>query len=299
MRDTLRDFMIAVGAAAALSTASAAQDLANTTDLAEVRRAAEDGDAAAQVKLGHVHWYGDGVDQNYREAISWYRRAAEQGNVGGQLELGAAYWEGVGVPQDHAEAARWLRRAAEQGDPGGQIGLGSAYWSGLGVPEDHVEAHMWFNLAGAQGNEGAVEARDEVAEQLTREQLAEAQRRAREWFEGSTGEGTGAVDRPSALGERSGVYRPGAGTVLPRVLREVTPQYTAEALRARIAGTVHLDMVVWPDGTIGDVRVTRSLDPGLDEQAIRAAKQWRFTPGTRFGVPVPILVSVEFFFSLR
>ncbi len=83
------------------------------------------------------------------------------------------------------------------------------------------------------------------------------------------------------------------------MLREVTPQYTAEALRARIAGTVHLDMVVWPDGTIGDVRVTRSLDPGLDEQAIRAAKQWRFTPGTRFGVPVPILVSVEFFFSLR
>lgn len=165
MRTTMITLMLAV------ATAAAAQDLANSTDLAEVRRAAEDGDAAAQAELGDVHWYGDGVDQDYREAISWYRRAAGQGNVAGQLGLGTAYWEGVGVPQDHAEAARWLRLAAEQGNPGGQFGLGSAYWNGLGVPQDDIEAHMWFNLAGAQGNEGAVRARDKVAERMTREQL--------------------------------------------------------------------------------------------------------------------------------
>ena len=288
MRTTMITLMLAV------ATAATAQDLANSTDLAEVRRAAEDGDAAAQAELGDVYWHGGGVDQDYREAISWYRRAAEQGNVGGQLGLGTAYWEGVGVPQDHAEAARWLRLAAEQGDPGGQFGLGSAYWNGLGVPQDHIEAHMWFNLAGAQGNEGAVRARDKVAERMTREQLAEAQRRARERFEGGTGEGT---DSGSGTG---GVYRPGAGIVNPRLLREVRPQYTAEALRAKISGTVYLEMVVLPDGTVGDVRITRSLDPvyGLDEEAIKAARQWLFEPGTRFGVPGSILVSLALDFNI-
>ena len=61
--------------------------------------------------------------------------------------------------------------------------MGGVYQDGLGVPQDHVEAHMWFNLAAAQGNVVAVRNRDNVAEQMTREQLAEAQRRAREWFE--------------------------------------------------------------------------------------------------------------------
>ena len=121
---------------------------------------------------------------------------------------------------------------------------------------------------------------------MTREQLAEAQRRARERFEGGTGTDTG-----SGTG---GVYRPGAGIVNPRLLREVRPQYTAEALRAEISGTVYLETVVLPDGTVGNVRITRSLDPvyGLDEEVIKAARQWLFETGTRFGVPVSILVNL-------
>ena len=97
------------------------------------------------------------------------------------------------------------------------------------------------------------------------------------------------------------VFRPGNGISPPRLLREVKPQYTAEAMRAKIQGTVWLEVVVLPDGTVGDIRITKSLDPvfGLDQQAIDAARQWRFAPGTRFGEPVPVLVGLELYFNLR
>jgi periplasmic protein TonB len=102
-------------------------------------------------------------------------------------------------------------------------------------------------------------------------------------------------------GAGGGAYRPGNGVENPRLLREVKPQYTAEAMRAKIQGAVWLECVVLPDGTVGEVRVLRSLDStfGLDLQAINAAKQWRFQPGTRFGEPVPVLVSIELTFTLR
>ena len=127
---------------------------------------------------------------------------------------------------------------------------------------------------------------------------------------GGAGSGEGAGSGPgtgSGLGPGTGggvgggVYRPGAGIVNPRLLREVKPQYTAEALRAKITGTVILEMVVLSDGKVGDVRITRSLDPvfGLDEEAIKAARQWLFAPGTRFGEPVAILVSLALEFNLR
>jgi periplasmic protein TonB len=102
-------------------------------------------------------------------------------------------------------------------------------------------------------------------------------------------------------GTGGGVYRPGAGIELPRVLREVKPQYTAEAMRAKVQGTVLLECIVQPDGLIGHVQIIRSLDPifGLDEEAVRAARQWRFAPGRRFGEPVSVIVTIELTFTLR
>jgi protein TonB len=97
------------------------------------------------------------------------------------------------------------------------------------------------------------------------------------------------------------VYRPGNGVESPRLLRSVRPNYTAEAMRAKMQGVVRLEGVVLPDGTVGDLKITRSLDAvfGLDQEAIKAAKQFRFVPGTRFGEPVAVLVSFEIEFTLR
>jgi len=85
------------------------------------------------------------------------------------------------------------------------------------------------------------------------------------------------------------------------VLREVKPQYTSDAMRAKVQGTVLLECVVLPDGSVGNVDVVRSLDStfGLDQEAVKAARQWRFVPGTRLGQPVPVLVTIELTFTLR
>ena len=123
-----------------------------------------------------------------------------------------------------------------------------------------------------------------------------------------TGQGTGIGNgQGSGLGEGSGggtgggVYRPGNGVESPRLLRNVRPNYTAEAMRAKVQGIVRLEGIVLPDGTVGDVKVIRSLDSvfGLDQEAIKAAKQFRFVPGTRFGQPVAVLVQFEIEFTLR
>jgi protein TonB len=127
---------------------------------------------------------------------------------------------------------------------------------------------------------------------------------------GGAGTGTGTGVGPgngSGLGPGSGggtgggVYRPGNGVTLPRVLHEERPQYTSDAMRAKVQGTVLLECVVKPDGSVGDVQVIRSLDPtfGLDQQAVIAARKWRFAPGTRLGEPVPVLITIELTFTLR
>ncbi len=116
------------------------------------------------------------------------------------------------------------------------------------------------------------------------------------------GPGTGSGLGPGyGGGTGGGAYRPGSGIENPVVLREVKPQYTADAMRAKIQGSVVLECVVLPDGTVGQVSVIKSLDPvfGLDQEAIKAARQWRFVAGKRLGQPVAVLVNIELTFTLR
>jgi TonB family protein len=123
-----------------------------------------------------------------------------------------------------------------------------------------------------------------------------------------TGTGTGiGPGRGSGLGDGwgggtgGGAYRPGNGVETPRLLKEVKPQYTAQAMRAKIQGEVLLECIVQPDGSVGNIRVVRSLDSafGLDQEAIKAARQWRFAPGTKQGEPVAVLVTIAIAFTLR
>jgi protein TonB len=116
------------------------------------------------------------------------------------------------------------------------------------------------------------------------------------------GPGTGSGLGPgSGGGTGGGTYRPGNGVSYPIKLREVRPQYTSDAMRAKVQGTVLLECVVNKDGTVGNVEIVRSLDPtfGLDQEAVKAAKQWLFKPGMRMGEPVPVLVTIELTFTLR
>ena len=97
------------------------------------------------------------------------------------------------------------------------------------------------------------------------------------------------------------VYKPGNGVSLPQVVKEVKAGYTKEAMAQMIEGTVGMDVVVLADGAVGDVEVTQSLDAvyGLDQEAVKAMKQWQFKPGTKDGKPVAVRVAVRMNFTLK
>ena len=108
------------------------------------------------------------------------------------------------------------------------------------------------------------------------------------------GEGPG-----DGIGE--GPYGVGNGVSAPTLIHRTPPQYSAEAMRAKVQGVAVLSGVVGVDGRLRDIRVVRSLDAafGLDQQAIACVRQWRFQPGTRDGKAVPVFVTIEVAFTLR
>ncbi len=101
------------------------------------------------------------------------------------------------------------------------------------------------------------------------------------------------------LAAQDQIYKPGAGVKSPVLIREVKPQYTRDAMRRKVEGTVELDAVILKDGTVGDVTIKQSLDEDLDQQAIKALKEWKFRPGTKDGEPVAVQCFVELSFHLK
>ncbi len=85
----------------------------------------------------------------------------------------------------------------------------------------------------------------------------------------------------------------------PAIIAKCAPRYTPEAQRASIEGTVVLYIQVYPDGRAHNVKVHSGLGSGLDEKAIEAVKQWRFSPGTKYGKPVAVPATMEVKFRLN
>jgi len=119
---------------------------------------------------------------DYVTAFKEWKPLADQGDATAQNNLGVMYTKGRGVPQDVAEAGRWYRLAAVQGHATAQFNLGILYGKGQGVLQDYIQAHMWASLAAAQNQELATKLRAALANDMTPEQIAEAQRLAREWL---------------------------------------------------------------------------------------------------------------------
>ena len=130
------------------------------------RKAAEKGNAEAQLELGKRYFEGRGVSPNEDEAVKWYTKAAENGNTDAQLALGDRYF----VEQKYSAAAKWYRKAAEQRISNAQYKLGLMYSQGQGVERNYVEAAEWYRKAADQG-------------------LPEAQRRLAGLFESGNGVG--------------------------------------------------------------------------------------------------------------
>jgi len=87
-------------------------------------------------------------------------------------------------------------------------------------------------------------------------------------------------------------------TIPPRLIHKVEPQYTKEALDAKLQGTVALDAVIGIDGIPSEIKVVRGLGMGLDEKAIECLRQWSFQPATSHGEPIPTKARVEINFRI-
>jgi protein TonB len=84
----------------------------------------------------------------------------------------------------------------------------------------------------------------------------------------------------------------------PVAIYKPEPQYSEQARAAKWQGAVLVSVVIDATGTPTNIKVVRPLGLGLDEQAIEAVHQWKFQPGTKDGVPVPVQAQIEVAFRL-
>ncbi len=142
---------------------------------------AEQGNEAAQNRLGFMYMNGHGVAQDSQEAFNWFRLSAEQGNSESQFYIGRLYESGDGVAQDSKEAIKWYQLASTQGNGESQFFLALMFASGTSVLQNYVKAYKWAIIASANRFEPASTFRDYLQERMTPTQIAESQRLASEW----------------------------------------------------------------------------------------------------------------------
>ncbi len=226
-----------------------------------------------------------------QDDLASVRQAAEAGDADAQNTLGDAHATGEGVLKDASEAVRWYGLAAEQGHVRAQYNLGNMYVDG--ILKSHELAHMWFNIAGANGHERAAQARDVIERKMTSAELWRATKWARECM---TSRFQHCSGQPVPAGTILSVGD--AGVTAPALVHQVRPQYPPRARQRRHQGTVSVELVVDADGSVEVVKVVDGQGPELDQAAIEALQQWRFRPGSRFGVPVPVRMEISVSFSL-
>jgi TPR repeat protein len=151
------------------------------TALREWQPLAEQGQADSQHQLGLLYANGKGVTKDDAKARQWYEKAAVQGHTEAQVHLGILLMYARGGQQDYKMAVYYLRLSANQGNDLAQRRLGQMYERGDGVPQDYVKAYMWYSLGAANGMEAGARLRDALAKRMDPDQIAEAQKLAREW----------------------------------------------------------------------------------------------------------------------
>jgi hypothetical protein len=129
------------------------------------RMAADRGHVKAEVSVGNLYGFSEGVSQDDAEALRWYRKAADEGNSEAQDDVGTFYLLGWGVSKNYREALRWLRKAADQGNEVAQRNVATIYWQGLGVPADRAEAIRWFRKAAEKGDDESKQALSQLGAQ--------------------------------------------------------------------------------------------------------------------------------------
>jgi hypothetical protein len=163
----------------------AIQEAVQGTDVNRILNRADAGDSSAQYEMALRYADGEGVPQNYRDAMAWFAKAAANGNDNAQWKLGLGYIKGIGVPHDERKAVVWFKRAANHGDIRAQSALSDLYLSGRGVPRDYVRAYTWASIAiGLRDNDN--DRLRVIGSRMTATQIEDAHRRISSWRERQT-----------------------------------------------------------------------------------------------------------------
>jgi TPR repeat protein len=159
---------------------SAIQEPVQDTDVNRTLNQANAGAVTAQYEMGLRYANGEGVPQNYQDAMTWFAKASDAGNAKAQWKLALGYLEGIGVPRDERQAIVWLKRAANNGDTRAQRALSEMYLSGREVPRDYVRAYTWANIAAEleRNDKGQLQT---IRSRMTPIQIADAERRTSIW----------------------------------------------------------------------------------------------------------------------
>ena len=160
----------------------AIQDLVQARDVNGILKQANRGDSIAQYEMAVRYADGEGVPQNYPDAMRWFAQAAARGHAKAQWKLGLGYLKGIGVPQDEGKAVLWFKRAANNGDVRAQTALSDIYLSGRGVPRDYVRAYTWANIAAGLQGDGHKRL-EVIRSRMTAAEIADAERRTSIWRE--------------------------------------------------------------------------------------------------------------------
>jgi hypothetical protein len=163
----------------------AIQEPVQRTDVNRVLNRAGAADSIAQYEMALRYADGEGVPQNYRDAMAWFSKAAANGNDKAEWRLGLGYIKGIGVPHDERKAAIWFKRAANHGNIRAQSALSDLYLNGRGVPRDYVRAYTWAAIAtGLRGNDN--DRLRVIGSRMTAVQIKDAHRRISSWGERQT-----------------------------------------------------------------------------------------------------------------
>jgi hypothetical protein len=163
----------------------AIQEAVQGTNVNRILNRADAGDSIAQYEMALRYADGEGVPQNYRDAMAWFAKAAANGNENAQWKLALGYIKGIGVPRDERKAVVWFKRAANHGDVRAQSALSDLYLNGRGVPRDYVRAYTWATIAtGFRGNDN--DRLRVIGSRMTAVQIEDAHRRVSRWRERQT-----------------------------------------------------------------------------------------------------------------
>lgn len=221
--------------------------------------------------------------------------------AGMMLRAAGTVAQTLGIVPDPAKAMEYFKRARNVAPTSNDLGTALMWMAMVRQNQDdgEIEAETLFNSSLAASDPTSAE------QALTLEfyaQFLRAHDRATQADDVTARARTIRRDRIRGMGPTevaiAGVMKVGGGVSAPALLYKMEPAYSEEARAAKLAGTVLLSVVIDVDGKAKDIDVSRGIGLGLDEQAVLAIRQWKFKPGMKEGVAVPVKASIEVNFRL-